>query len=267
MRFGARALTGGLGACALALAVSVAPAAPASAAGSVNWASAGKATIRPGVTVTMAGVTCAAGFLFTDGTHVYVSIPTSCAGVSDGQPTDGCTAAQVPYGTTAKITGARYKGHFVYSSDTEMQLRGTKSEVRCNNNSLALIRLDRRDIKRANPSALGTGGPTGVATTAPAQGASLTVALDGVGTAATAFQNPNPWAHQIMVSAPVDKTTLGSPVMTATGKAVGLLTLVQQIETGPSTVSDLYREIKFLNTVHGFGDVHLAKGTAKFHAA
>jgi hypothetical protein len=267
MRFGARALIGGLGAAALAAAATVAPT-PAMASGGPGWASASKATIRPGVTVTMAGVKCVAGFFFTDGRRVFVSIPTACAGVTDGAAADGCSTAQVPVGTTAKIAGARYKGRFVYSSDTVMQLRGTTSKAKCENNSLALIRLDSRDIKWANPSVLGTGGPTGVAGTAPSQGAALTVSLAGVPTQAGYLQtSANGWAHSISVMGSAGALQLGSPVMTSSGRALGLLTLVQQSMSPPETVSDLSREIAFLQTVKGFGNVHLAKGTRKFVAA
>jgi hypothetical protein len=60
---------------------------------------------------------------------------------------------------------------------------------------------------------------------------------------------------------------LGSPVMNGSGRALGLLTLVQQSTSPPETVSDLAREITFLQTVNGFGNVHLAKGTRPFVAA
>jgi hypothetical protein len=267
MRFGARALIGGFGAVALAAAAAVAPA-PAMASGGPHWAPASKAKIRPGVPVTMAGVKCVAGFFLTDGTRVFISIPTSCSGVTDGAATDGCVAAQVPVGTTAKIAGARYKGHFVYSSDTAMQLRSTSSKAKCENNSLALIRLDPRDIKRANPSVIGTGGPTGVAGTAPSQGAALTVSLAGVATPATYLQtSAKGWAHSISVTGSAGALQLGSPVMNGSGRALGLLTLVQQSTSPPESVSDLSREITFLQTVRGFGNVHLAKGTRPFVAA
>src|SRR4051794_38819374 len=260
MRFGARALIGGFGSAALALAAAVAPAPAMASGGGARWAPLTTGNIRPGVTVTMAGVKCVAGFLLTDGTRVYVSIPTSCAGVTDGQAADGCTTAQVPVGTTAKITGARHPGHMAYSSDTTMQLRGVTSKAKCNNNSLALIRLDRRDIKRANPTVLGTGGPTGVARSAPGQGDPLTVSLGGVPTQAAYLQvGAGGWAHTVSVMGAAGALQLGSPVMTRSGRALGLLTLVQQSMSPPETVSDLSREITFLQTVRGFGNVHLAK--------
>jgi len=176
MRLSARAGIGARAVVAMAAAAALAAAAlvgAPSANATVRWGSA-KAPIHPGVKVTIAGVSCLAGLVMTDGTRVFIAVPTSCTGVNDGQPTDGCTAAQVPVGVKATIQGARYRGTLVYSSYTQMQLRGTTGQNMCAHNDLSLIRLDNRDIGRTNPSVPVVGGPTSVAWTAPAQGAQLT---------------------------------------------------------------------------------------------
>src|SRR3954468_14214791 len=188
MRLPARAIIAASAALTLGIAA-LGGASDASAATAVHWASARTATVHPGVHVTIAGVKCVAGFLMTDGHRVFVTVPGSCAGVDDGKPTNGCTAAQVPYGLKVTVQGARFKGRVVYSSYTEMQLRGSKG-AKCANNALVLVRLDDRDIKRTNPSIPApTGGPTGVATTAPAAPAQLTAFVNGAATPAELMEN------------------------------------------------------------------------------
>src|SRR3954454_10171918 len=183
MRLSARAIVAGSAALSLALAALVGVSG-ANAATAVHWAPARTATVHPGVHVTIAGVRCVAGFVMTDGHRVFVTVPGSCAGVDDGKPTNGCTAAQVPYGLKVTVQGARFKGRVVYSSYTQMQLRGSTG-AKCAHNALVLIRLDDRDIKRTNPSIPApTGGPTGVATTPPAAPAQVTAFVNGAGRAA-----------------------------------------------------------------------------------
>src|SRR4051794_40865940 len=111
-----------LSSAALAIAGALgAPGVEAQTTSGPHWASAARATIHPGVVVTMAGVKCVAGFVLTNGRHVLLAMPASCSGVSDGQKTDGCAEAQVPPGLPVTIRGARYKGTLIYSSFTRMQ--------------------------------------------------------------------------------------------------------------------------------------------------
>src|SRR3954451_2345271 len=226
MRLSARVIVAGSAALSLALAGLVG-AGGANAATAVQWAPARTATVHPGVHVTIAGVKCVAGFVMTDGHRVFLAVPGSCAGVDDGKPTNGCTAAQVPYGLKVRIQGAKYRGRMAYSSYTEMQLRGTRRPNVCANNALVLIRVDSRDIKRTNPSIPVTGGPTGVATTSPAQGDKLTAYLNGAPSQALAMQNSGAgWAHSVQPSSAVAANQLGSPVLTRAGRAIGMVTLL-----------------------------------------
>src|SRR5947207_3670863 len=143
MRLPARALVGARTLVAAGAAVAIVGSAliavPHASAGP-RWGPASTARIHPGVKISIAGIDCLVGFVMTDGTRVFLAIPTSCTGVNDGQPTDGCTAAQVPTGVKATIQGARYRGTLVYSSYTQMQLRGTTNTNMCGHNDLSLVR-------------------------------------------------------------------------------------------------------------------------------
>src|SRR3954469_9609656 len=97
MRLSARAIVAGSAALTLGLAALVG-ASGASAAAAVRWAPARTATVHPGVPVTIAGVEGLAGFVEPVGRRACVAGPGWCAGVDDGKPTNGCAAAQVPYG-------------------------------------------------------------------------------------------------------------------------------------------------------------------------
>src|SRR3954447_11524990 len=268
MRLSARAIVAAGAALTLGV-VALDGASGASAATTVRWATARTATVHPGVQVGIAGVRCIAGFVMTDGHRVFVAVPGSCAGVDDGQPTNGCTAAQVPYGLKVRVQGARYRGRIAYSSYTEMQLRGTTRANRCANNALVLVRLDDRDIKRTNPSLPApTGGPTGLATTAPEPPVQLTAFVNGAATPSELMENKAAgWAHTVYIGPVFAADQLGSPVLTQAGRALGMITLVPQINGAPVTVSNLAKEIAFMQTVRGFGTVHLARGTRAFTAA
>jgi hypothetical protein len=267
MRLSARALVAGGAALTLGL-TTLGVTTQAGAATTVRWAPANKATIHPGVVVTIAGVKCIAGFVMTDGHRVFVAVPGSCAGVDDGAPTDGCTAAQVPYGLKVTIQGARYRGRMAYSSYTEMQLRGTTAVNKCANNALVLIRVDDRDIKRTNPSLPApTGGPTGLAANPPSAGDTVTAYVNGAPMQGMVQGvTAGGWANAIEIG-PVSATQLGSPVLTKSGRALGMVTLVPRAQVDPSTVSSLAKEIAFMQTVRGFRTVHLARGTRKFTSA
>jgi hypothetical protein len=234
--------------------------------GGPAWAPAAKAKVHPGVVVTMADVKCVAGYVLTDGKRVFLAVPASCSGVSDGQPTDGCKEAQVPAGVPAKIQGARYKGTLVYSSFTRMQLTGETHDNKCANNALSLVRLDRRDIKRTNPSVPMVGGPTGVAKAQPAAPDLLTVLLGAAPTKAQALSTTSGgWAHTMMVDGEVNNLNVGCPVLTDRGRALGMVSIVpKQGAPGQTSVGDLRLELRALRNTPGFAHVHLAKGTVPY---
>jgi hypothetical protein len=255
-----RAVFAGVAAVATAAALAFAVAAGATGT-EPRWAPAAKATVHPGVTVTMAQVQCRVGFVLTDGTNAFVAVPSSCSGVSGGQPTDGCTEGQVPVGTTAKIEGARYAGHLVYSSFTQMAAHGVRNPDKCAMNGLSLIKLDRRDIARTSPSVPVVGGPTGIDSTPPSPGAALTLYLSAPAQA-VAIQNGNSgWSHTVMPETAVTSLDIGAPVLDGQGRAIGMVAQVQQMPGTPALAGDLGREITYLHRIAGFGHVRLALGS------
>ncbi len=249
---------------ALAVAGFVLPAGAqaASHGGHPPWASAKSATIHPGVMVSMGGVDCRAGFIFTDGTHAYISIPSSCSGTG---PVDNsrCDAGQDPYGLPVTIQGAKHKGRLVYSSITTMELRSQRGTNRCSFNDLSLVRIDRRDLKRTNPSVPVIGGPTGVSKNGPAALAQLSVYAAAPSNAQALSTSGAGWSHAIMVDGAVASGDLGAAVLTAKGQALGMVSGVPTAN-GRTLVNDLCHEIRYLHTVKKFADVHLARGTVKY---
>ena len=259
---GRRAVLAGMAAVACAAAIGLPAVAGASTVTMPRWAPASKATVHPGVSVTMAQVQCRVGFVLTDGVNAYLAVPAACSGVSDGQPIDGCSAAQAPRGTLASVQGARYKARLVYSSFTTMAARGVKNSDECAMNGLSLLKLDRRDIRRTSPTLPVVGGPTGVDTTAPSQGASLTLILN-TPAQAVAMQNGNSgWSHTVFPETALTSLDVGAPVVDAHGRALGMVSQVQQAPGGPAVVADLGREIRFLHGVAGFRRVRLVLGGA-----
>lgn len=234
----------------------------ATGAGHPPWASLKTATIHPGVMVSMGGVDCRAGFIFTDGTRAFIAVPASCSGTG---PVDNskCDAGQDPYGLPVTIQGAKHKGTLVYSSITTMELRSQTATNRCSFNDLSLVRIDRRDIKRTNPSVPVIGGPTGVSKDQPAAPDQLSVYVSAPSNAQALNTSGGGWSHAIMIDGAVASGDLGAPVLTSKGQAVGMISGVPTAN-GRTLVNDLHREIRYLHTVNKLADVHLAKGTAEF---
>ena len=240
-------------------------AAPATTAG--RWAPAASASIHPGVIVSIARVECAAGFVLAQRHQVYVAVPASCSGVSGGNPTDGCSEAQVPLGfNKVQIDGARHYGTLVYSSFVRMESTDRGGPNMCANNSLSLVQLDRRDIPRTNPSIPVAGGPTGVSTAQPAMPDQLLVLLDGAPANAQATTTTaGGWAHGMYVDGEVNNLSVGSPALDSDGKALGMVSYVPaQGGPGETTVTDLGRELRALRHTPGFHHVHLVTGTQDY---
>jgi hypothetical protein len=252
-----------LGACVGTAGAGAATASSVAAPAHPAWASARSATIHPGVSVQVGNSpVCRAGFILTDGTRAFIAVPASCSGTG---PADNskCDVGQDPVGTPVTIAGAKHKGKLVYSSITQMELRSQTSVNRCTYNDLALVRIDRRDVKRTNPSVPMLGGPTGVSKDQPAAPDQLSV-LVAMATSAQALNTSGGgWSHAMMVDAPVASADLGGPVLTADGKALGMVSGVPTAN-GRTLVNNFRHEIRYLHTVKKFADVHLAKGTVKF---
>jgi hypothetical protein len=173
------------------------------------------------------------------------------------------------------VDGARYQGRIAYSSWVIMQRRVHEKDANtCADNDLALIRLDRRDKSRVNPTVPHWGGPTGLAyttrngqaifsygnselrqgitSTSPKQGKSLGTADGG-------------WSHTVYTFTPGIPGDSGSGFLDDHGLAFGVLSTVAFAPLPASNgVGDLRRELRYLGR-HTRLRVSLAHGTRSFH--
>ena len=239
------------------------------------FASAATATVTPGVQTVTGGSQCTANFVFTDGTGaVYLGQSAHCAGTGGATETNGCIAGSLPLGTPVQVDGAARPGTLVYSSWLAMQKAKEKDENACEYNDFALIRLDRSDIGRTNPSVPVFGGPVGLDTdgtsvgeqvvsygnsslrfgledTSPKRGVSLGDAFDG-------------WTHTVYTATPGIPGDSGSGVLDASGRAIGTLSTVALLPyPGSNGVSDLAHEIAYARS-HGVPGLTLVPGTEPF---
>jgi hypothetical protein len=170
----------------------------------------------------------------------------------------------MPLGLPVKVQGARYSGTFVYSSWIRMQSTDIGGAYACPNNDLSLVKLDPRDVSRANPTVPALGGPTGTATTAPQQFDQLTAYVTAPTQGVALGNSAGNWDHQVSLASPLTVSNTGAPDMTLSGKALGMVSVIPPTTGGTADVHDLGREIAWLNKAPGFGQVHLALGTQPF---
>lgn len=238
-------------------------------AGGAHAAAASARPIHPGATLTVAGNSCEVGFVLAQGHREYLAVPANCTGTdegtgdSNGNTDYGCAEAQVPADSLATVTGAKHRMKLVYSSFSEMQLRGMHGGPACDNNSLSLFRVDKADLKRVSPRIPDVGRPSHSDHTAPSSGSSLLAFVDNAKMSATAGSSSyQGWRHAVTIDSAVTASNLGAPITTPAGVAVGMLTVLPKtsalpVAGGTSGVSDLRHELRFLRTVHGFHHVHL----------
>ena len=271
MRSGRQLATGVVGLALAATALH--PGAAGAAAGdtaSGRWASAATATIHPGVRVTMGGVDCLAGFVLVDGKRVFLTMTGGCASAWPGEDVNGCgndrdAGGVDPPRTEATIEGAKHKGWLAYHSWARMKLQSETRPNRCQYNNMALVRIDPRDVKHVNPSIPAVGGPMGVAKAQPTAPTQLTAFLPAMTNAQAIDTSANGWSHTAMVDGHVSSTEAGAPVLTPSGAALGMVTVVPpQGTVGQTVVSDLRRELRALHEVDRFAHVHLAKATVAY---
>lgn len=238
-----------------------------------HWAPVGRATVHPGVMVFTNGAQCTSNFVFYDRRSVYLGQAAHCAGTGDSSETNGCTARSLPTGILVDVRGARHRGRIVYSSWRTMQRLHESNINACADNDLALIRLDRRDVSRVNPSIPFFGGPTGIvgstrfgekvfsygnselrqgiALLSPKQGQSL-------------GQSDGGWTHTVYTLTPGIPGDSGSAFIDERGRAFGDLSTVAIAPLPASNgVSDLSRELAYLKK-HTRLRITLARGTQRF---
>lgn len=219
-------------------------------------------SIHPGVSVTLAGVTCEAGFLMHQGKVVYVAFPSSCAGIDTGTVQDGCSEASAPNGMPVAIGGARHRAILVYKSFASMALRGTLNSHRCYYNDLALARLDHRDWHRATGAVPTRDGPSGVTTKAPPKGTPLTMFLGALKSATAGLTHMGGWEQDVTTMASLKTPNVGAPVLDPQHRLLGMLTVLPSglVAKTPAQVYSLHRALRQLHHVHKFRHIKLMRG-------
>lgn len=243
-----------------------------------RWAPAATATIHPGVQLFTKGSQCTANFIFKDRSHVYIGQAAHCSGTDGNTATDGCTSHSLPLGTKVQITGASKPGILVYNSWRTMQADGEKNPDTCQYNDLALVRVNRADIGRVNPSIPGMGGPVGLdrkGTTAGERVSSygnseLRLGLTALSpkSGISLGDSNGGWNHTIYTVTPGIPGDSGSGFLDSNGRAFGVLSTVQLAPlAGANGVGDLARELAYMHAHSGFTRVTLVPGTTAFTPA
>ncbi len=238
-----------------------------------RWASVDVATIRPGVQTVTAGAQCTANFVFFDDRHVYLGQAAHCAGTDDATATDGCTAGTLPLGTRVRIEGASRRGRLVYSSWITMQQRGETNGGLCGFNDFALVRINKRDRSRVNPTIPFWGGPSGLA-----KGSAVGDVVHGYGNSIVWMgidqlrpkqglvlgRSGGGRSHNVLTFTPGVPGDSGSAYLDENGKALGVLSTLEILpRAGTNNVTDLRKALRYLRR-HTDLRVKLARGTEAF---
>lgn len=257
------------------LVIAVALVAPPTASAAPSWAPASSATIKPGVQTFTDGSQCTANFVFFDGAgDVYIGQAAHCAGTGEATETDGCDSESLPLGTPVRVGGASRPGTLAYSSWIAMRENKESDPNTCAYNDFALVKLDSGDYGKVNPSVPVWGGPTrlgadttlgskvysygnsslrlGLSLLSPKEGYSLGETGDG-------------WSHDVYTATPGVPGDSGSPFLAADGAALGTLSTVAVLPFPASNgVSDLAKEVAYMQRTGGFNGMQLALGTEPF---
>ena len=249
-----------------------------------RWAPAAKAKIHPGVQMFTKGAQCTGNFVFADRIgRVYVGYASHCAGKGSATSTNGCHTRSHPLGTRVRFangatlaTGGNTVGGgtLVYSSWIKMHQRHTRNRAACAANDFALVRVDRNDRRKVNPSVPFWGGPTGLATKGAPQGSQVYSwghsslrpgdALSPK-TGASLGRTTRGWGWNVYTATPGIPGDSGSGFLNAKGRALGTLSTVQLAPMpGANGLGDLAHELRFAQAFSGIGGLHLVRGTKKF---
>ncbi|WP_183095247.1 hypothetical protein [Nocardioides stalactiti] len=250
-----------------------------------RWAPADEATIHPGVQMYTDGAQCTANFVFTDRRgRVYVGYAAHCAGRGGQTDTNGCDTPSYPLGTRVTfgdggnvLTEPTVVGHgrLAYSSWMTMQRIGTTRSAPCNYNDFALVRVDRGDVAKVNPSVPVWGGPTGVDRDGVVAGDTVyfygnSGLLGGGGqvsprTATVAGSMGGGWSHQVRSTVSGVPGDSGSGYLSPEGLAVGVLSTISLFpDTGSNNISDLAHVLAFARRHSGIEGLRLISGTEAF---
>jgi hypothetical protein len=256
--------------------------APAQARAGSRWAPVDRASITPGVQMFTAGAQCTANFVYTDAAgDVLVGYAAHCAGKGEQTDTDGCSTGSLPLGTrvrfaegaTAASAGSTVgHGRLVYSSWLAMHRAGTTDADTCAYNDLALVRVDRADVGKVNPSVPFWGGPVGVSRDgAPAGSQVYTWGQSSLRPTTTlspktgASLGGGGWTWDVYTATPGIPGDSGSGFLDADGRALGVLSTVAIAPVaGSNGVGDLRRELAFARAHSRLAGLRLVPGTEPF---
>jgi hypothetical protein len=249
-----------------------------------RWAPFGKSRIHPGVQMFTKGAQCTANFVFGDRVgRVYVGYAAHCAGKGAATDTNGCNTRSHPIGTRVRFaTGANLatggktagRGRLAYSSWITMHRRHTTNRAACEANDFALVRVDRNDRRKVNPSVPFWGGPTGLSRKGAPRGSRVyswghsslrpgTALSRKLGT--SLGRTTRGWGWNVYTATPGIPGDSGSGFLDARGRALGTLSTVQLAPMpGANGLGDLQHELRFAKAFSGIRGLHLVKGTKKF---
>lgn len=247
-----------------------------------RWAPVRKAKITPGVQMFTKGAQCSANFVYRGNGRVFVGYAAHCAGTGSSTDTNGCHAGSRPLGTRVRFARgatASSRGHtvghgtLVYSSWRAMHRLHTRRPRVCATNDLALVRVDRDDVRKVNPSVPVFGGPTGLAK-APRQGRRVytygrsSLRPDSTlapKTGTVLRRTHHGWGFEAYTATPGIPGDSGSGYLNRRGKAVGVLsTIALAPMTGSNGVGSLLHELRFAQRHSGIHHLHLVRGTKAF---
>lgn len=228
----------------------------------VGAKAAGAKPIHPGVTVNYGDVSCAVGAVLHHRKKVYLAVPASCGGIDAGKANNTCYGPMTPVGSPVSIEGAKHRGRLVYSSYTQMQLRGERSARKCSFNDLTLVRVNRHDVHLVSGTIPGTSAPRRIASTLPNDGTSLSVGTKSA-TAGSTYERG--WSLDVNLSGMFKTADVGTAV-TAGRTLVGMLVVLPKgpipnipLLQAPAEVFNLSRAITELHRTPGFRHVTLLK--------
>jgi hypothetical protein len=274
-----------LGVAASLATVTLAAAAPATAAGGSDlvangghWAHAATATIHPGVMTLTKDAGCTANFIYTAQGHTYLGQAAHCSGTGESTETNGCSAHSLPLGTPVKILGSNVTGKLAYNSWLLMQKLGEKGENPCAFNDLALIEIPNSAVSKVNPSIPVFGGPNGLNTTGTKAGdavesygnSSLRQGMSAFSpkTGTSIGDVGDGWSHSVYTLTPGIPGDSGSAFLDAKGAALGdLSTLALAPSPLSNQVSDVAHELQYARAHSNLKDLQLVAGTERFHGS
>ena len=225
--------------------------------------------------------------MFTDRRGgVYVGYAAHCAGKGAATDTNGCQTASLPLGTRVTFVeggsvasgGTRLgAGRLAYSSWLTEKRLGTRDPQVCAYNDFALVKVNRKDVRKVNPSVPYFGGPTGIDRNGvraldrvysygnSSLRGGITQLSPKLGAGLGDDAADQGWSHPLYTLTPGIPGDSGSGFMTAGGKAVGTLSTVAIAPTPLSNqIGDLAKELRFAQRHSGLRGLRLTKGTKAF---